>query len=174
MSYCLRSLLLAALPLCVAAMSREAAAHDRFDVKIELIDFYSNMNADLPADRPNVSYTYTVHSDIAGIGRRSVVKAKLVGLPKTRLKMGRTLRYYNIEKPDRSDRLIRFTAKASSYYRKASGDHKIHLMGTGESVTSRDLFREADRSRDDEAVETIVIRKKYYTMVIRVTVIEID
>ena len=37
MNYRLKSLmLLVALPLCVAAMSQEAAAKDRFDVKIEV------------------------------------------------------------------------------------------------------------------------------------------
>lgn len=45
MSYCLKSLvLLAALPLCVAAMSREAAATDRFDVKVEVLEFFSYLD----------------------------------------------------------------------------------------------------------------------------------
>ena len=65
MSHCLKSLLLlAALPLCVATMSREAAASDRFDVKIEVLKFGSRVNTN-PGGYV-VAYNYNLNLDIEG------------------------------------------------------------------------------------------------------------
>jgi hypothetical protein len=176
MRSCLKSLLLlAVLPLSVASISQEAVAEDRFDVTVELLHFYSRTAADRPLDQPNVNYQYTVNVDIPDIGQQSVEKAVVKGSPKRNLHLNRTIHFHNVRKPDRSDSLIKFSAYATGRYMgRLDGHHKVVGMGTTRSATTTDLFREADHSRDDIAVQTVVVQNQRYHIVLRVTVVEID
>jgi hypothetical protein len=169
-----RLMLLAALPLCVAAMSQEAAAEDRFDVKIELLEFYSTVDAETHNDHPNVNYLYILHADISGAGRKSIVKKEVIGQPKQRLTIGRAIQFHNVRKPDRSSRLIKFSADATARYRTPSLNHKLKSMGKTRAATLRDIFDDADDSRDDKAVQQVVVKNQRYRFVLRVTVTEVD
>jgi hypothetical protein len=171
MNYRLKSLvLLAALPLCVAAMSREAAATDRYDVEIEVIQFYTFYDTDPSGLK--VNYSYNFNADIDGAGRRQY-KAKIKSRPQINNTVGRKLRFRDIEEPERSNRQIKFSAKVTSRY-VVLGLTQLQSLGNARGVTSRDLFREADKADDDKAVETVAVRNKDFVFYARVTVTEID
>jgi hypothetical protein len=171
MRYCLKSLLLlAALPLCVAAMSREAAASDRFDVKVEVLKFYSYRDTN-PSGYA-VEYKYNFNVDIEGIGRRTI-NSRIITRPRYMMPVGRTVQFNNIKKPKHKNRRIKLSANVIGHYQVVA-TKKTQYMGDARGATDRDLFREADHSREDKAVQTLSIGNRDYVMYVRVTVIEID
>jgi hypothetical protein len=173
MSFRLKSMmLLAALPLCVAAMSQEAAATDRFDVKVEVLQFYAFR--DTNPSRYYVEYKYNFNVEIEGIGRRTI-NSRIVTLPHYMMPVGRTVQFHNIKKPKHKKRRIKLSANMIGRYQlTVNSPKKTQYLGSAMGITQRDLFREADHSRDDKAVETVRVRNKDYVMYVRVTVIEID
>jgi hypothetical protein len=171
MSYCTKSLLLlAALPLCVAAMSQEAAATDRFDVKVEVLKFYAFL--DTSPSGYGVEYKYNFNVDIEGVGRRSI-NSRIITRPNYMMPVGRTVQFQNIKKPKHSKRRIKLSANVTGRYQVGT-KKKTQQMGGATGATERDLFRKADHSRDDEAVQIVRVRNKDYVMYVRVTVIERD
>jgi hypothetical protein len=171
MSFCLKSLvLLAALPLCVAAMSREAAATDRFDVKVEVLQFYSYRNTN-PGGYVMVN-NYNFDVDIAGIGRRTI-NSRIISQPLRMTPVGSTVYFRNIKKPKRKNRQINMSANMNTRYQVLS-EIKTLSMGNARGSTERDLFREADHSRDDTAYQTVAVRNGNYVLYVKVTVTEID
>ena len=115
MKACLKSLtLLAVLPLCFAAMNREAAAEDRFDVKIEVLDFKAFR--DTTPKNWFAKYEYEFEVEIEGIGTQSVNNGKFETFPKRTVAISDTLRFTNIKKPEKSNHRIKFMAKARREY----------------------------------------------------------
>ena len=171
MKSCLKSLtLLAALPLCFAAMNREAAAEDRFDVKIEGIQFYAY--SDTTPSGHLAEYEYELKVDIEGIGSRTI-KGKFYELAQKMKSIPGTTQFTNIEKPEKSNRRIKFSAKVRREYTVNGLSGSDSLLRT--SVTTKgDLFRESDRSGDDVAYETVAVRSRDFVFYVRVTVIETD
>jgi hypothetical protein len=172
MNYCLKSLLLlAALPLCVAAMNQEATASDRFDVKVEVLEFFSYRDTD-PSGFV-VDYKYIFVADIEGAGRRRI-DSRIITRPRFLMPVGRTVQFNNIKKPKNKDRHFRLSAYVTGRYGLVDGTKKVQHQGLATDVIKRDLFREADRSRDDKAVQTFSIGNPDYMMTVRVTVVEVD
>jgi hypothetical protein len=171
MNYRLKSLmLLAALPLCIAAMSQEAAAKDRFDVKIEVVDFYSGQDtivSGLPVD-----YKYDLNVRIDGVANQTF-KSRFKTRPKTKTRVGRSFHIRNVEAPERSNRRIKLSAKVEGEYRAFDALLQLYLSKNVGS-TNRDLFDEADDARDDVAVNIVTLGNGRFVMNVRVTVTEVD
>jgi hypothetical protein len=167
----LRSLmLLAALPLCVAAMSQEAAAKDRFDVKIEVTGVYAFRDT-VPSGRP-VEYKYDFNAGIKGVDNYTI-NSRVKTLPQTYTKVLRGIYFRDIETPERDSRLIKMSAKMTGQY-KILGQPQQQDLGDAVGSTSRDLFDEADDARDDVAWEVVAVRNGDYVLYVRVTVTEVD
>jgi hypothetical protein len=173
MNYCLKSLLLlAALPLCVASTSQEATATDRFDVKVEVLQFQSLLNTS-PSGYVVVNY-YKLDVDIEGIGRRTI-NSKIITRPFYMMPVKDKVQFTNIKKPNHKKRHIKLSARMIGHYRlKVNSPIKVQLLGTAKSATTIDLFREADHAKNDTAAQTVLVRNQNYRMIVRVTVIETD
>jgi hypothetical protein len=167
-------LLLPALALCVATMSQDAAATDRFDVRVEVLQFYAYLDTTPSGYAVEYKYNFTV--DIEGVGRRTI-NSRITTRPHFMMPVGRTIQFHNVKKPKRKNRQIKLSANMVGHY-SVIANNKIHKkiqnMGNARGVTERDLFRDADHSRDDKAAQTIAVRNGDYVMYVRVTVIEID
>ncbi len=165
-------LLLAALPLCVASMSREAAATDRFDVKVEVLKFRSLLDTN-PSGYAVVNY-YSLDVDIEGIGRRTI-NSRIITRPLYMMPVKDEIQFTNIKKPKHNKRSIKLSSKMVGHYRlKVNSPIKEQLLGIAKSATTIDLFREADHAKNDTAAQTILLRNQNYMMILRVTVIEVD
>ena len=180
MGYCLKGLLvLAAIPLFVAATNREATATDRFDVIVDVVTFKSLKDMDPSKGNSNDEYFLTVRADIVGEGRRSIINLEKTGPAKKTLYVGRQIRFRNIKTPDRptvylsSDVSEEDVVEVGTIFKKKK-EKRYANMGIARGATTGDLFREADRSRDDVASQTVTISNRNYRMEIRVRVIEVD
>lgn len=172
MSFCLKSMmLLAALPLCVAAMSQEATATDRFDVKVEVVSFRSLVNT-TPGGYV-VVHNANIHVDIEGSGRKTVNAPRIIANPFRTTQVNAQTQFTNIKKPRHKQRQIKVSANLTGFY-TTSGGKKTQNLGLAKGETSIDLFREADHSKDDKAVQTVMVKSQNYQMIVRVTVIERD
>ena len=171
MNACLKSLtLLAALPLCLAAMNQEATAEDRFDVKVEVLDFKAFR--DTTPKNWFAKHEYEFEVNIEGIAIR-FIKGEFNAWPKRTTAISDTLHFKNIKKPEKSNRRIKFMAKARREYTVNGLSGSDAFLRT-RVTNNRDLFRESDRSGDDVAVETIAIENQDFVFNVRVTVIEVD
>jgi len=176
----LKSLLLsAALPIVVLALSQSAQATDRFDVYVELVSFKSLVDMD-PSNAQD-EYYLALHADVSGEGRRSIRNVSLNGAPKRILPVRRTVVFRNIKAPHRDDRGISLYSDVSEQdvvkvgtIFKPETETRYADMGTARGLTREDLFRKADRSRDDRASETVTLVSRKYRMEVRVTVVEVD
>jgi hypothetical protein len=158
-----------------APMNQKEAVTDRFDVKVEVLKFRSPLNADTPLNHPDVNYYYNVHAAVAGVRSRSLVRGKVIGRPMRSLNLSGTIQFRNIEKVDLADRLIRLSANVTAQYRnRTDGKNKTLAMDKASGATSIDLFKMADQSQNDQAVQTVLIRNRNYLMIVRVTVTELD
>ena len=165
-------LLLAALPLSVASMSREAAATDRFDVKVEVLKFRSLLDTN-PSGYVVVNY-YSLDVDIEGIGRRTI-NSRIIARPLYTMPVKDKIQFTNIKKPKHKKRHIKLSANMVGHYQlTANSSKKEQLLGIAKSATTIDLFREADHSKNDTAAQTVLVRNQNYMMILRVTVIETD
>ena len=172
MSFRLKSMmLLAALPLCVAAMSQEAAATDRFDVKVEVVSFRSLVNT-TPGGNV-VVHNARLQAKIEGSGYQTINHPRIIANPFRTVKVNAKLQFTNIKKPHHKQRQIKVSSYMTGFYTTADGQKPQHL-GIASSETSIDLFRKADHSKDDKAVQTITLKSPRYQMVVRVTVTELD
>jgi len=172
MRYSLKSLiLLAALPLCAAATNREAIASDRFDVKVELLEFVSYLDTDPSGLAVEYNYGFVAYIEGAGPQR---IDSRIITRPNFKMPVGRTVQFTNIKEPKRKARHFGVTAYVVGRYELVDGTKKTQTLGLAEANTSRDLFDDADDSKDDTAVEAFSIKNAHYMMKVRVTVVEVD
>jgi hypothetical protein len=172
MNYRLKSLMfLAVLPLCVAAMSQQATAKDRFTVKIDIVSFRSLVNTN-PGGNV-VVHNSNFHVDIEGMGRRTIHIPRIIASPFRMTQVGAKFQFTNIEKPKRKQRQVKLSSDLTGFY-WVEGKTKPQNLGLAKGATSIDLFREADRSKNDTAAQTVHVRNQNYMMTVRVTVIETD
>ena len=203
MTYCMRSLmLLVALPALVFALGDTAKATDRFDVIVDVVSFKSTKDMDPSKGNANDEYFMNVHVDVPGAGRRSLRNYRKNGAPMKTLYVNKRLVFRNIKEPHRSERTITVHSdvseqdiiKLSPIVRPRPGigglpgigpprpgieirprtETKYVDMGGARSSTSGDMFKEADRARNDTAVQTLTLYGRYYRMEVRVTVVEVD
>ena len=182
MSCWMKSLLMvAALPVCVAATSREAEATDRFDVYVEIASFKSLRDMDPSKGNANDEYFMTVRADIIGEGQRTIYNLEKRGKPKKTLYVGRTLVFRDIREPSRSNRKIYLSADVSERDIVKVGnifdpktEERYTNMGVARGTTTIDLFKQADDARSDQASQAITLANRNYRMVIRVRVVEVD
>ena len=167
MCYYLKSLmLLAALPLCLAAMSQEAAAKDRFTVKLEVVKFRSLVNTDPGGNVVTHKARFLV--DIEGMGKRTLHIPRIIANPLRMTQIGAKFQFTNVEKPERKQRQVKLSSYLTGFYWVEGKTVPQHL-GLANGATSIDLFKEADHSNSDTAAQTIMIRSQNYMMIVRVT-----
>lgn len=112
--------------------------------------------------------------DIEGIGRQTI-NSRIITRPRYLMPVGRTVQFHNIKKPKHKNRRIKLSANVIGRYQvTVATPKKTQYLGNAPGAAGRDLFREADHSRDDKAVQTFTIGNPNYAMKVRVTVIEID
>ena len=173
MKSCLKSLtLLAALPLCFAAMSQEAAAEDRFEVKLEEVNFRANLDTD-PSGYV-VRYTYAFSFEIEGRGLK-LAQHGLITRPKQMTPIAGYRTVFQVEEPKRKHRQIKLSAETTGKYQETvDSPMKTQDLGKAAGATERDLFDEADDADDDKAVEIVHVKNGDFEFYVRVTVTKID
>ena len=121
-------------------------------------------------DRVNV---FTLHAEIEGMGRRTIHIPRIIANPFRMTPMGVKFQFTNIEKPKRKQREIKMSSRLTGFY-WVEGETVPQNLGLAQGATSIDLFRQADHSKNDTAVQTVMVRNQNYMMIVRVTVIETD